>query len=164
MERGKQPLNVLDLIVPILLPHSASTKVRVMKSACRCGAAVVSLVTVVLLGALPLGAEESTPAKPSGVVALPKRTHDPSRRVPDYFGGIGLTSDQKEAIYKIRGKHLHQIEDLEKQIAQAKAQMLAECETLLTDTQKQLLEHRRRSADETKKVPDPPGAVKESKK
>lgn len=136
-----------------------------MKIACRCGAAGVRLVTVVLLGVLPLGAQEATPARPSGGAALSKRIHDPSRRVPDYFGEIGLTSDQKEAIYKIRGKHLHQIEDLEKQIAQSKAQMLAECETLLTDTQKQLLAHRRRAASETtKKVPDPPGAVKETKK
>lgn len=73
---------------------------------------------------------------------------DPLRKVPvpDYFGQIGLTPEQRERIYKVLGEHQSRIEALEKQIADVKAQALRECEAVLTDAQREILEHRRRAA------------------
>src|SRR5579883_1223102 len=99
------------------------------------------------LATLPLVAQDTGSTKTSEKSATPpaKRVVDPSRRVPDYFGQIGLTPEQKETIYKIQAKHLKKIDELEKQIREVKDQMLLECEGVLNDTQKQLLEHRRKA-------------------
>jgi hypothetical protein len=124
----------------------------------RAVAIFLGLTATMLPGALPLTAQEPGSTKSAAKTAPPttKRTYDPSRRVPDYFGQIGLTPEQKESIYKIRAKHQQKIDELEKQIAQIHAQMLSESEALLTDTQRQLLEHRRRAASAPlKKVTEP---------
>jgi hypothetical protein len=80
-----------------------------------------------------------------------KRTFDPTHRVPRYFGDIGLTTDQRAEIYKIQAKHMPKIQDLEKQIDELRAKMVAECETVLTDSQKQMLAARRKAASEARK-------------
>ena len=124
----------------------------------RAVAMLLGLTATMLLGTMPLTAQESGSAKTAEKTAPPskKRTYDPSRRVPDYFGQIGLTPEQKESIYKVRAKHQQKIDELEKQITQIQSQMLTECEALLTDTQRQLLEHRRRAASSSsKKVSEP---------
>jgi hypothetical protein len=72
-----------------------------------------------------------------------KKKYDPSRRVPDHFAQVGLTAEQRESIYKIRKTHLDKIEALRKQIADHEAESMKECEALLTDTQKKLLENLR---------------------
>ena len=46
------------------------------------------------------------------------------RRVPPYFGQIGLTPEQREAIYKVRKTHQDKIDVLKKQIADAEARSL----------------------------------------
>ena len=104
-----------------------------------------------VLGVLPLVAQEKKADSPET-----KRTYDPTRRVPDYFGQIGLTPEQRETIYKVRAKHQSQIDALEKQITELQTQMLAECEGVLTDTQKQLLDQRRRAATNGKKASEAP--------
>ena len=86
------------------------------------------------------------------------------RRVPRYFGQIGLTPGQRESIYKIRAKHQQQIDALEKQIAEIQAQMLSECEALLADTQKQFLEQRRHAAVRTRREAEPAKPSHESTK
>jgi hypothetical protein len=119
---------------------------------------VVGVTALMALGAWPLGAQEPKKAdtKPAAAPVSPARKAvDQARRVPDFFGQIGLTVDQRDEIYKIRSKHLQRIGDLEKQVAQIRAEMLGECEKLLNDTQKQLLESRRRSAAEKKKARTP---------
>lgn len=116
----------------------------------RSSAAALTGAVVVLIGALSIGAQETTAPKPDEKAPKAKRKYDPTRRVPTYFGDVGLTTDQKEAIYKIVAKHHTQITELEKQLAAARKEELTECETVLTDTQKQLLEQRRRAAAEAK--------------
>jgi uncharacterized coiled-coil protein SlyX len=111
----------------------------------------LGLATVLTLAAVPSPAQEPASAKSSTV----KRANDPSRRVPDFFGQIGLTPEQRETIYKIRGKHQTRIDELEKQIAELQSQMLGECEGVLTDTQKELLTQRRKAADTAKKKEGP---------
>jgi hypothetical protein len=103
--------------------------------------------------ALPLAAQEPSPGKPTDALNAPAKTqtYDPSRRVPPFFGQVGLTPEQKEAIYKIRGKYQVRIDALSKQIAETQSQMLAECEAQLNETQKQLLTFRRDAAARAKK-------------
>jgi hypothetical protein len=112
------------------------------------GAVCLGTVVVAMLAALPLVAQE--PPKSETAAPAGKRATDPSRRVPDFFGQIGLTATQKEDVYKIRAKHQKQIDALEEQIAKVRADMLAECETLLTENQKQLLTGLRKASAEAK--------------
>jgi hypothetical protein len=109
---------------------------------------------MVVLSVLPLGAQEPVPKKPAENATPPadKKAYDPARRVPSYFGDLGLTAEQREAIYKIRGKHLPQVVALKKQLAELDAAIIAECEAVLTDAQKESLATRRRTAAETKKA------------
>lgn len=110
----------------------------------RIGAGLMSVAAMVSLGSLPLGAQEpgSRPdeAKPA------RKGSSQARRVPRYFGQVGLTPDQKEQIYRIKETHMGKIEALKQQIAEAEAKMMAECEGVLTEAQRRLLEQRRGTA------------------
>ena len=79
--------------------------------------------------------------KPPAPAARPKP--DPSRRVPNHFGQVGLSIEQRESIYKIRKAHHEKIEALRAQILEDEAKSMVECEAVLTDTQKKLLENLR---------------------
>ena len=59
-----------------------------------------------------------------------------------------MTPEQRSTIYSIQGKRQEKIEALEKQIAMEKAEMLAQCEGTLTETQKKLLDNLRRGVTE----------------
>ncbi|MHC5537068.1 hypothetical protein ACYOEI_02390 [Singulisphaera rosea] len=119
----------------------------------RFGGVGMGLIGLALLGAIATAAQEPATKESSDKEAPPsaKRTYNPSRRVPDFFGQLGLTPEQKESIYTIRGKHYDEITALQKQIADIQAKMLTECEGVLTDAQKQSLANRRKAAAETKK-------------
>jgi hypothetical protein len=108
-----------------------------------------SLATLALLTAGTLIAQEPRAGKADVPV---KRSADPARRVPAFFGQIGLTPEQRENIYEIRGKHQARIDELEMQIDRAQAEMLVECEAVLTDSQKQMLAQRRKAANTGKKA------------
>ncbi len=88
-------------------------------------------------------AQDPSPRKPAEKPAAPAKKKEASRRVPDYFGQIGLTPEQRESIYKVRKTHQDKIDVLKKQIADAESQSLSECEAVLTVTQKKLLENLR---------------------
>ncbi len=103
---------------------------------------------MMLAGSLPLIAQEPTVSKSETKSKTGKR--DPSRQVPRYFGQVGLTDQQRESIYAIQAKQMPKIEALEKQIENLRAQMLRDCEAILTPPQKQQLDHRRASAAETR--------------
>ena len=91
---------------------------------------------------------------------LPSLAQDPSekseapskasRRVPAYFSKVGLTPEQREKIYGIRAKHADKIESLKKQIEDEQAKELSECEAILQDSQKKLLEEFRASGKASK--------------
>ena len=118
---------------------------------------VGGLAAVALVAAGTLVAQESsTTTRPSRKADnAARRNVDPSRRVPDFFGQIGLTPEQRESIYKIRGKHQSKIDELERQIDEIQAQMLGECEGVLTETQKQMLAQRRKAVGEARKAEVP---------
>ena len=113
-------------------------------------AVVVTALTVLgLVGSIDrIGAQEPATAKPAEPVV---KRRDAARRVPDYFGQIGLTTEQRASIYSVQGKRYEKIDALEQQIATQKAEMLVECEGTLTEIQKKLLENLRRAASEPAK-------------
>jgi hypothetical protein len=102
---------------------------------------------VVSLATIPLAAQQ----EPSGKAAPPaaRKPVDPARRVPNFFDDVGLTGEQRETIYKIRAKHQARLDELKKQIAETNAQILEECEGVLTAPQKEVLAARRRAAAES---------------
>lgn len=118
-----------------------------MRTTIRFHALGASLAAMLLAGAA-LHAQEPSKATPSPKSDAPAatRSNDSTRRVPRYFGQIGLAPEQREAIYKIQAQHQAKITELEKQIAEIQAQELGECEGVLTEAQKQLLVQRRKAA------------------
>ena len=115
--------------------------------------AAVMVTALTVLGTVgfidPIRAQE--PATPKPAEPAVKKRYDSARRVPDYFGQIGLTTEQRASIYGIQSKRSEKIEELEKQIATQKAEMLVECEGTLTEIQKKLLDNLRRAASEPAK-------------
>jgi hypothetical protein len=111
-----------------------------------------SAAALTMICGLPLIAQESkAPQTETQTRAkTARRAYDPARRVPPFFGQLGLSAEQKEEIYKIQGQHMPKIESLEKQIEELRAQMLRECEGVLTSPQKQVLDQRRAGAAATK--------------
>jgi hypothetical protein len=66
--------------------------------------------------------------------------------VPTYFSKVGLTAEQKERIYSIRGKHQAEMEELKRRLEEGQSKELAECESVLNDAQKKQLEQFRATA------------------
>jgi Spy/CpxP family protein refolding chaperone len=107
--------------------------------------AVASLVSA----AVPLLAQESATPKAKAKGSADGRSID-VRRVPPHFSRLGLTIEQREAIYKIRAQHLEKIEALQRQIDQEEEKMMAESEAALTDEQRTALGRLRTTASEKK--------------
>jgi Spy/CpxP family protein refolding chaperone len=112
--------------------------------------AMSATALTIVAGGLPLSAQESGKAKPEVKARTAKRAYDPSRRVPNHFGQLGLTEEQREAIYGIQAKHQEKIDELERQLDELRAQSLHECEGVLTATQKKSLADRRARASEAR--------------
>lgn len=113
-----------------------------MKS--RIGWSVFAAILLSLASGFSAVSPAQTPSQEKSA-PIPKKKYDPSRRVPPYFGQIALSGEQRESIYKIRKTHIDKIEALKKEITKLETEMLTECEGVLTDTQKKLLENLRRS-------------------
>lgn len=103
----------------------------------------LGVFSVVLFAAATSRGQDPGTSKSEPIPA--KRKFDPSRRVPSYFGQIALSAEQRESIYKIRRSHIDKIESLKKEIEKIEVQMMHECEGVLSDTQKKLLENLRSS-------------------
>jgi hypothetical protein len=99
----------------------------------RVGGLVMGLALVGVMGFLPSLAQD--PAKTDA--------ESQTRRVPAYFAKAGVSDEQREKIYAIRAKHQPKIAGLRKQLAEAEAAELSECETVLLDAQKKVLEQLR---------------------
>jgi len=128
-----------------------------MRISVRVGALSLGLAAAVALGVLPLAAQEpeaapSRPAAKAADTAAPKKAADPSRRVPNYFGQVGLTTEQKEEIYRVRARHQERIDALQKQLTEARARMMTECEAVLNPSQRQMLDAQRETAAQARKA------------
>src|SRR4051812_5732257 len=108
-------------------PHRMTMK-RPIAALCGC--------SIVLATSLLATAQEPKRTGPAEGSAPPttKRPSDSSRRVPDHFGQVSLTAEQRESMYKIRAKYQDKIDTLEKQVQEVRAQVVSECEALLSDT------------------------------
>jgi hypothetical protein len=133
-------------------------------------------MTLLMTGGYPLGAQESGASKSSaskgkqgkkasssssdngpgkGKSTGKSTPPDPTHRVPPGYSKLGLTDQQREAIYKVQGKYYPQIQALQKQADALRAKREAECEAVLTPAQKTLLaqqEQQKKAAAEKKKA------------
>jgi Spy/CpxP family protein refolding chaperone len=101
---------------------------------------------------LRLGAQETSTSKSQSKSKTAVAKKDGTRRVPAYFGQLGLSETQRESIYKVQAKHRPTIEDLEKRLEDAHASVLKDCEKVLTPAQKTSLERLRKDAAEKRKA------------
>lgn len=132
---------------------------------------VLTFVGAVLLtgSVLPSSAQDSPAGAKPPTAGLPRLGVDQSRRVPPFFGQIGLTPEQREKVYEIRAKHQKRLDEAQKQVLQIQSEMMTECETVLNDTQKKLLAFRRDSSAKAKKrdrstTPETPATTKGDEK
>lgn len=81
-------------------------------------------------------------------------------RLPNYYGKVGVSNEQRQTIYGIQAKYHEQIEALERQIAELTEKRDAEIEAVLTPAQKarvkELVEaaKKKRAARKKKKAAD----------
>ncbi|QDT52485.1 hypothetical protein Pan44_04970 [Caulifigura coniformis] len=96
-------------------------------------AAVVSAALAVVAGVFP--SPFSVIAK-DAPAAKPGAQSDGPRRVPQHFGKLDLTGDQKTRIYAIQDQYEHRIDALLKEIEDLKLQRDGEIESVLSAGQR----------------------------
>lgn len=84
-------------------------------------------------GAEPKVAEKAVEKKAAAPAA------SESRRVPQYFGQVELTDEQREKIYALRAKYAAKQDQLEAELEELRATVLRESEAVLTPAQKTAL-------------------------
>ena len=118
--------------------------------------AALGLSVAALLSLAPsrTNAQQASPATASAATETPaaKPATTPPLRVPNYFGQLGLSPEQKTSIYEVVAKRRTRIDELKKELAEENRRLLTECEALLNDTQKQSLQARRKAAVDTAKA------------
>jgi len=90
------------------------------------------VLAIVLVGALCVPA----------VVGQDKGKEQPGKlrgQLPQNYGKLGLSEEQKQKIYGIRAKTKAKVEDLEKQIEDVKSQEKKDTEAVLTPAQRNQL-------------------------
>lgn len=106
----------------------------------------LTFAAVLLVATSQAQDDDPKPSAPAVVVAdtpadpTPPRTFPPYRRVPIQFGKIGLSNQQKEDIYIVRGRYQSEITELKARIDALALQELTECEAVLTEAQRRLLD------------------------
>jgi hypothetical protein len=100
----------------------------------RCAAIGLGMALVLGGGVAGLVAQEPGQVPPKG---------SPARRVPPYFGQVGLTPQQREQIYLIRAKYADRLAQLKQQMEALQSQEMAECEAVLNEQQRAALAQKR---------------------
>ena len=78
----------------------------------------------------------------TGVIGQDKKDDQPVKAkgmLPQNWNKIGLSDDQKQAIYKIEGKYKREIDKLDAQIKELKGKRDKEMKAVLTEDQKKKL-------------------------
>ncbi|WP_152053689.1 hypothetical protein [Tautonia marina] len=116
---------------------------------------IVSMFTIAcataLAGATAQAQEDTpkpaTPAAPAAAdagddqpTAEAPKTYPPYRRVPSNFGKVGLSNQQREDIYIIRGRYQSEIAELKARIEMLSQKEMDECVSVLTEAQRKLLD------------------------
>ncbi len=119
----------------------------------RVGGVLLGLSVVGAMGILPSLAQD--PGQDKAAASSKKEKSSPGgksfRRVPANFAKVGLTDEQREKIYAIRGKHQEEITSLKAKIDTLQAQELTECESVLLESQKKVLADLRATSKQSKK-------------
>lgn len=84
-------------------------------------------------------AQEADSQQTTEEPAPSKTRKKPRGRVPNHYGKIGLTNEQKEEIYAVQAKYREQIESLQAQINELQQEEASEIYLVLTDNQKESL-------------------------
>ncbi len=87
-----------------------------------------------------------------------------SARLPNYYSRLGLTAKQKNEILKIRGKYAAEIQELKQKISELMDQQDAECEKVLTSTQRDRLKEMLGNPGRRKTIEDEDAPVNVDKK
>ena len=88
---------------------------------------------------------QAAAAQPAAGPQVKPATTGP-RRVPAYYGQVGLSSKQREMIYSLQAAYAEQIEELERRLEALKARRDEEIEAVLTPQQKGRLGQLREAA------------------
>jgi len=83
--------------------------------------------------------ETTSKAAKKSTKAEAKPAGDAKRRLPRYYGTLGLTDAQREKIYGVQAKYRPEIEKLEKQLADVRAKQEADLRKILSTEQKKQL-------------------------
>jgi hypothetical protein len=118
----------------------------------RVGGVLLGVTMVALVGVVPSSAQDPEKDKASDGVVKTVGAVKAYRRVPPYFAKVGLTPEQRERIYAVRGKHQQEIDALKARIDELEATELSECESILLEPQKKMLMDLRASAKPTRKA------------
>lgn len=102
---------------------------------------VLLCLTVPLASLAPIALDaQETAAQPTTPETAPEKTRaKPRGRVPNHYGKLGLTDDQKQEIYSIQAKYREQINALQEQINELQQEEASEIYLVLSDVQKESL-------------------------
>lgn len=72
--------------------------------------------------------------------AEPPPNAPPLRRLPNGYAKLGLSDQQREAIYKIRGEYKARMDQLQRELDTLKRAEADACRSILTETQRRLID------------------------
>jgi hypothetical protein len=124
-------------------------EVSAMKLRAKIGAIGLGLALVLGSGSAGLVAQEPARTAPKSSSA---------RRVPPYFGQVGITPQQREAIYTIRAKYAERLVQLKQEMAGLQTKEMAECEAVLNDQQRAALAEKRAASGRNRAAASAPKA------
>ena len=84
--------------------------------------------------------------------ATAKKTSQTKGRLPYFYGQLELTEEQREKVLKVVDKNAAKIAKLEKELRELREKQAADCEKLLTTTQRRALAKLRASDTSKKKT------------
>lgn len=93
-----------------------------------------------------LADDSAPPVTENAVDASPRALANQYRRVPNYFGQLGLSAEQRERIYDLRHPYYTKILELKDEIRKLQASEMADCEAVLAEDQRNTLTRLREEA------------------
>ena len=79
---------------------------------------------------------KDTTKAPAAKTSEPAKAAAEFRRVPQYFGQVDLSDEQREKLYSIREKNAKKLDQLEAELAALRATILSDSEAVLTPAQR----------------------------
>lgn len=126
----------------------------------RLGLVSAALVAVAILSVPQLFSQDK--AKTTAEPAKTEAKKEPKGRLPNNFGKLGLSDEQKDKVYAVQAKYAEEIARLQKQLAEVRAKVKVETEALLTADQKTklagIVAETQKKIEEAKKQDSKPAA------